>query len=311
MTTDRQPWIAALLTFLLPGLGHLYAGVPKQAAVAFCIPWVAGILAIAAVFWAPQPVNALLVWTIALGTALGIAMHAWRKARSAPSPYVLARYNRWYVYLALVGLSIFVLSPLQTRVVRGAFIQAFRVPSGSMQPTELIGDLIFVDKTRGARARVTRGSVVMFYSLEQKNLLVVKRVVALPGDTIGMSGDTLFLNGHPVDEPYVQLAHAVKHEDPVYRSKMKEWQRRYYIGPSPESYAPDLQAWGPLVVPPDSVFVLGDNRDHSYDGRYWGFVPSADIVGQPLIVYWSYDAEAPTPLPPLTAVRWGRVGLRL
>jgi signal peptidase I len=80
------------------------------------------------------------------------------------------------------------------------------------------------------------------------------------------------------------------------------------VGNEPKSYQPDLSDWGPLVVAAESYFTMGDNRDHTYDSRYWGFVPAEAITGQPRVVYWSYDRENYMPLPQLFAVRWNRIG---
>jgi signal peptidase I len=100
---------------------------------------------------------------------------------------------------------------------------------------------------------------------------------------------------------------STKSEDLVYRSKMRQWQSRYLVGRNPADYSPDLQDWGPIVVPPDSLFMMGDNRDNSYDGRYWGFLPRKNVRGTPLIVYYSYDPDSWRPLPFLTAIRWKRI----
>jgi len=85
------------------------------------------------------------------------------------------------------------------------------------------------------------------------------------------------------------------------------WQRARFLGDRPEGYDPTSWNWGPLVVPRDSLFVMGDNRDDSYDSRYWGFLGRDRIRGAPFLVYFSYDRNGPLPLPFLTAVRWERI----
>jgi signal peptidase I len=88
---------------------------------------------------------------------------------------------------------------------------------------------------------------------------------------------------------------------------MRRWQVSHLVGRDPATYQPDLHDWGPIVVPPDSFFMMGDNRDSSYDGRYWGFLPRLNVRGRPLIVYFSYDKNSYKPLPFLSAIRWGRL----
>ena len=92
------------------------------------------------------------------------------------------------------------------------------------------------------------------------------------------------------------------------RAKMKVWQTQHLAASTPE-YAPDLQTWGPVVVPPDSFFALGDNRDASYDSRYYGFVPFENIVGTPSVIYFSFEPRSPEPF--LGRVRWRRIGRRV
>jgi hypothetical protein len=89
---------------------------------------------------------------------------------------------------------------------------------------------------------------------------------------------------------------------------MRRWQSLHLTGNRNAEYQPDLSDWGPLLVPPRFYLALGDNRDHAYDGRYWGFVPAANIMGRPSVVYWSYDKESYKPIPRLFAVRWSRIG---
>ena len=88
---------------------------------------------------------------------------------------------------------------------------------------------------------------------------------------------------------------------------MRRWQLPEYAGDDPGDYWPDLHDWGPLVVPPDSLFVLGDNRDASYDSRYWGFVPRSKVRGRPVIIYFSREPDSWHALPFLSRVRWGRI----
>lgn len=201
-------------------------------------------------------------------------------------------------------------------VLRTFVIEAFRIPSGSMENTLLIGDFLFVNKAvYGAAVPFThahlpafrdphRLDLVIFSSPEQPDLTVVKRVIGVPGDTLSMVNDEIYRNGVEQEEPYVIRTDPFSDpEDP----KMRAWQSRYLVDRDPATYRPTLKNWGPIVVPADSYFVMGDNRDNSYDSRYWGFLGRDRIRGRPLIIYYSYDKNGVLPLPFLTAIRWGRI----
>jgi signal peptidase I len=203
--------------------------------------------------------------------------------------------------------------------LRTFLVEAFRIPSGSMENTLLIGDFLFVNKALyGAEVPIIhkrlppvreprRDDILVFDSVEEEGLKVVKRLIGMPGDTLSMENGELFRNGQRVNEPYAVHSDPTRSEDPIQRAKMREWQLPHLVHREPSSYQPDLQEWGPIVVPPDSFFMMGDNRDSSYDGRYWGFLPRKNVRGRPLVVYFSYDPGSWRAIPFLTAVRWGRL----
>lgn len=203
--------------------------------------------------------------------------------------------------------------------LRTFLVEAFRIPSGSMERTLLIGDFLFVNKALyGAEVPLIhtrlpafrepeRGDIIVFDSVEEDGLKVVKRLIGMPGDTLAMRGGQLYRNGEAVEEPYIEAGDPAQREDPRQRARMRAWQLPHYVGAEPAAYQPDLMDWGPIVVPTDSFFVMGDNRGSSYDGRYWGFLPQVNVRGRPLLVYYSYDKESWKPLPFLSAIRWGRI----
>jgi len=200
-------------------------------------------------------------------------------------------------------------------VLTSFLVQAFRIPSGSMERTLLDGDFLFANKALyGAEIPLIkkrlpafreprRGDIVIFDSKTEPDVNVVKRVVGMPGDTIAMSDNVVYIDGRPLEEQY-----AVTSEDGVDTpsAEMRGWQAHYLLGADPRTYRPTLRSWGPLLVPPDSFFVMGDNRDNSYDSRYWGFLGRDRIRGHPMFVYYSYDRSADAALPFLTSIRWGR-----
>jgi signal peptidase I len=203
--------------------------------------------------------------------------------------------------------------------LRTFLVEAFRIPSGSMENTLLVGDFLFVNKALyGAEVPIIhtrlpavreprRNDILVFDSVEEEGLKVVKRLIGMPGDTLSMAHGELFRNGQKIPEPYAVHADPTRSEDAVQRAKMRDWQLPHLVQRDPASYQPDLQDWGPIVVPADSFFMMGDNRDSSYDGRYWGFLPRVNVRGRPLVVYFSYDANSWRPLPFFTEVRWGRI----
>lgn len=175
--------------------------------------------------------------------------------------------------------------------IRTFVVQAFKIPSGSMKQTLLIGDHILVNKfIYGIKlpfAGITlvpvrdpkRGDIVVFKFPEDPGKDFIKRVVGVEGDVIEIRDKQVLINGKPENHP-----HGV-HTDP------------YII---PAGVQP-RDNFGPVKVPPNSIFVLGDNRDHSYDSRFWGFVELKDVRGEAFIIYWSWNSED-------FGVRWRRIG---
>lgn len=174
-------------------------------------------------------------------------------------------------------------------------VQAFEIPSPSMENTLKVGDYLLVDKVHyaaGGRwghilpySPIRRGDIIVFRFPVQPAQHFVKRVIGLPGDRIRLIDKRVYVNGQPLDEPY---ARHIKRDVDVFRD--------YFPNFGASSTDVNPRWWmamhnyvhgGELVVPPGHFFVLGDNREDSEDSRYWGFVPRENIVGQPLLIYWS------------------------
>jgi len=206
-------------------------------------------------------------------------------------------------------------------LVRSFLVEAFRIPSGSMERTLLVGDFLLVNKlVYGAEVPFTRtrlpavaaprrGDVIVFKYPVDPTVDFVKRVVGLPGDTLGMVDGVLQLNGRAQKERYVS------HTDPGADPSGEDfrWQRTFLVrhAQAQGSYHPSRNNWGPLVVPRANLFVLGDNRDNSLDSRYWGFVADSLVKGRPILVYFSYQPDSMSSVAFLTNVRWHRLGARV
>ncbi len=202
-------------------------------------------------------------------------------------------------------------------LVRAFFVEAFKIPSGSMEGTLLVGDFLLVNKMLyGAEVPFTNkslpalreprvGDVVVFQWPEDQTKNFVKRLVGVAGDTVEMRRGTLLRNGREQRERY-----AVRGE-PGFDPGGDEfrWQRDF-LAPEVDArrYHPSRNNWGPLVVPRDHYFVLGDNRDNSLDSRYWGFVHDSLVRGSPIFVYYSYAPDSGATFDWLTNVRWQRLG---
>jgi len=217
-------------------------------------------------------------------------------------------------------------------VIKTLLLEAFRIPSGSMIPTLLIGDWLFVNKvaygphipfTRTSLPGYTdpnRGDVVVFVSPYQPDLAavdedptptLVKRLVGMPGDTLYMRDGLLHVNGIPQRQGYAAASN--RKGDGNLTDPLMEWQHRIELtgtrfGAPPR--VPTLDHWGPLLIPAEHYFMMGDNRYESKDSRYWGAVPRANVRGKPMFIYYSFRAggESDRPLPAITDIRWGRLG---
>ena len=206
-------------------------------------------------------------------------------------------------------------------VIRAFALQTYTIISGSMEDTFLIGDFIVVNKVAygatlpGTQKRLPgydrpeRGDIVVFRSNHDPgNVSLVKRLVGAPGDTVSMKDGILSVNGKPQTEPYAR--HTVPQDAGLSDEKMK-WQVQHLVHrDSAATYVATRDTWGPLVVPTDNYFMMGDNRDESYDSRYWGFTEKKDVIGRASVIYFSWESSPDDP-PLIHKVRWNRIGRRL
>ena len=205
-------------------------------------------------------------------------------------------------------------------IIRTFLVQTFVITSGSMEDTLQVGDFLLISKAAygavipGTDNRLPgytdprRGDVIVFRAAHEPNMDLVKRLIALPGDTVAMQAGVLYLNGVAQVEPYLKgTPSAQDASHPAF-----QWQREHLAGAAgSRGYQPTLHNWGPLVVPEGRYFALGDNRQQSLDSRFWGFVDATKVKGRAVFLYWSYDGDTLRPFPWLTSVRWERLGDRI
>jgi signal peptidase I len=191
-------------------------------------------------------------------------------------------------------------------IIRTFFVQAYKIPSGSMEPTLLIGDHILVNKLLyglrmpdslfGVRPLagaipygqyvfriepIHRGDVVVFVFPPDPTKDFIKRVIGVGGDTVEVRDKSVYLNGRKMDDPHA-----------------------YYQPSESQIRITPRDRFGPTAVPQGKVFVMGDNRDRSYDSRFWGFVDENEVEGRAMVIYWSWDSDSNSYLP----IRWDRFG---
>ncbi|POZ51512.1 signal peptidase I [Methylovulum psychrotolerans] len=281
MMTNWKPkkWLAILLGFFVPSLGMLYMVRVRLAAAYFLAGLVAGSLDLWMVFsQAPWGHYLFFGWTL---MAIGAVHSYWLVRQNRVIP-IRPWYSRWYSLLALpIVLTVMIFS------FRAFLFEPFRMPSGSMLPSINPGDIPVVSKwgyghyatfgitlaRSGLAKEIKRGEVVVFASPKDPSIDYVKRVVGLPGDTIGYDKDSLSVNGKPAARVF-----AAKDPDVEVFSESLDGSR-YQIQVMPAASS----VKGSVTVPAGAVFVMGDNRDNSNDSRFFGPVPLENIVGK--VVY--------------------------
>ncbi|MDQ3070933.1 MAG: signal peptidase I [Acidobacteriota bacterium] len=179
-------------------------------------------------------------------------------------------------------------------------VQAFKIPTGSMEPNLLVGDHLLVNKfvfgpSTSALERailpmrdLRRGDIAVFKYPEDPARDFIKRVVGLPGDTIEVRNKKVHVNGTPLEEPYAHFIYP-----PAAAGQARSWDLR--------------ETYGPVTVPADQLFMMGDNRDNSQDSRFWGFLPRDFVKGRALVIYWSFDEEAGATGNIFSRTRWDRL----
>lgn len=283
---NRRPAGAVVLTICVTGLGHLYAGRPREALGFAVTGHVVGVASIILVLSRPSGIAFLCVLVIGLLFFVTAIVHAGFAAKRATRPYELRRYNRWWIYVLIVLFAWLVWQPRLAAWMHRS-LRAFRIPSPAMEPSILVGDFLFADMRAPARRTPQRNDVVILESVEQAGVTVIKRVIGVPGDTLLTRDGQLYRNGQTVAEPWIQPLTSAD-SFPLEETRLPSGTKR-----------PTMLNWGPVVVAAGQLFVMGDNRPDSYDSRFWGTLPADHVLGRPLSLYFSFGWGH---------IRWDRIG---
>ncbi len=263
-TKRRQPLIAGLLSFLVPGLGQVYNGRLPKGVLFFLIGCVIDI--VPSVYgWATDFRGFVLLLLMPLAFRVVAAFEAFVQARQLRATR-RRLYDRWYVYVCVVVVAL-MLGFLGASALGNGGLEAVHVPAGSMMPAIHVGDRIMIHTRQYRKQLPKRGDIVLFTSPVGGSKDFIKRIVGLEGELIELKDKVVFINGTRLEEPYVVHLHAA----------------------SFPAQATPRDNMGPVKIPVGQVFVMGDNRDYSHDSRFFGPVPIKTIVGKALYLFWAED----------------------
>lgn len=292
----RHSLLACLMSAILPGLGQLYNGEINKAAwvllgfAFFTIPSIALV-----VMYLPA------TWTIpTLLTSLSLTFILWLygvidafQQAHRQTEYVPHAWQGIGSYLLIFALFSLVALPFLTDYVRTHLVESFRIPSRSMEPTLVPGDMLFADKRYNCPAcehKVKRGDIAIFIYPNDRNRYYIKRIIGLPGDHIQIKGKQVFINEQLISSDPVQ-------HDSLAMVKEYYDQQKWVVVWKDDKKVPDVD----IMVPNGRIFVLGDNRTESNDSRYFDTVPLRDVVGKARQIWFSFNSD-------LGGVVWERSG---
>lgn len=253
----RKPILALILSLLTPGLGQIYNGQLKKG-IFYLVGFYLVYLVLAFLL---LTFHGMLFYVIVtMGFFFFIVIDAFRGANKLKA-ITLKPFNKWYVYLIIFLIGNVAIRPLVGWVIRNHIARPYKIPSSGMSPTLLVGDRLVADMRNYGSQRPQRGDIIIFEFPKDRSKDFVKRVIGLEGEKVEIVNDKIYINGKLLDDP---------------------WGNFTKDGPA-------IDTFGPVVVPKDSLFVLGDNRNNSQDSRYWGFVKVGKVKGKALYLYWAKD----------------------
>jgi signal peptidase I len=281
-----------MLSFLVPGLGQVYNGqLTKGLLFYFLVSTWGGLTFSFTYYILKSPLTRFglgflfLSAIIYLVVYLLIIFESIRAANKTGEDHEIKPYNRWYVYL-LVILVVSWISESYSLSYGDNLLRKYRIPSGSMQPTLEVGDHLMCNQLYYRYNDPERGHLIIFKYPLDESMDYIKRIVAIPGDTVMTRGNELYINGRKTEEPYA-----------VYTDENLE----------PGDFIPDF---GPITVGEGEYFVMGDNRNNSEDSRFFGAVKRHKIQGKAIFIYFSWDSDIPFRnfIGRLLSIRFSRIG---
>jgi signal peptidase I len=280
----RSPVLAEILSFIMTGLGQIYAGRFGKGLVLFFVSFFCGTIGAFALL----PIGAMgrTICLVFLGVGFAVWVYsiidARHIAKRAPDDYRLKDYNRWYVYVLLVLLQM----PAGigwSMYVRSGIIHAFQIAGNGMAPTIQLGERVLVNKLAYQSAPVQRGDIVALINPNNRSQTNIKRVVALPGDRVEVVAGELILNGKRIDSPIEANKGAEADAAKMLTEELGGHKYPITVSTAPPQKAESLPE---TVIPNGQCLVLNDNRVNTYDSRRYGLVPLRDIVGRVDYIYW-------------------------
>jgi signal peptidase I len=292
ITKPRKPWLAALLSCLCWGVGHVYCGRIATGLVLLLIGMSAVPMASLGKIYGYSS-GWYTAFLISLGVSAATSFYSmiasYRLANRIGPDYELRDYNRPIVYVALIlaaGLMSPIISIELALTLRDNVAEAFVCPAESMLPNIINGDRFLADKRAYVDSRPDYGDIIVFLNPEDRSMNFVKRVIGLPGDHVEVRGGRVYVNGEELPQEPTANSAMGPGEIPNGAELFYETNgdRRYLLlRDTGESTVADYPE---TTVPADHVFVLGDHRDHSKDSRKIGFIPLLDVKGRATFLYW-------------------------
>lgn len=274
----KNPWLAGLLSLFVWGLGHYYCGHTKKGILLFLAYFPAMFMVGILCFLPPPKLNIALYILFLLSTNILIAWDAIQLTKGLTPSESAQKIISVNSIILLMAVGLITIRLFKSTVIKNHFFEAFKITSASMAPALQNKDFVLIDKWNFKKGEILRGDVIVFLFSDDPEKKFIKRVIGLPGEKLSIMNGTVFINGKELNETYSN------HSYPIEEKSSALWNN-----------------FGPVDIPKDNVFVLGDNRQNSLDSRQKGFIKSTNILGKAGVIYFSFQ-DYPF------QIRWNKIG---